>query len=92
MDNRIIIDKGEYSSVISGDKEYKIVVSKGQKILVSLDLFDGKLTRNRSVEHNGVSISPEAMSILKRSLITLKESIDFYKFLEVDNAMTSVVN
>ena len=92
MDNRIIIDKGEYSSVISGNKNFNIVVSKGEKILVSLSLANGLVQRNRSVEHNGINIPNEAMALLKHSLKTLKETISFYEFLEVDRAMTTVVN
>ena len=92
MDNRIIIDKGEYSSIISGDKKYKIQINKGEQILVSLDLSEGKLTRNRSVEHNGVNIPIEATEILKKSLFYLKDTIDFYQFLEVDAAMAYVTN
>lgn len=92
MDNRIIIDKGEYSSVISGNKKFNIEVSKGGIIEVALSLANGKVSRNRKVEQNGIAVSDEVMGVLKHSLDIMKENIDSFEFLEVDRALSTVTN
>lgn len=72
--SRIHIEKDEYQAIIQDTptNEFRVTVTKHNYVLISMMFKDGEISRERSIEHNGVKVPKEAIDILKQSAKLMK--------------------
>jgi len=91
--SKIHIEKGEFQAIIQDTRksEFRVTILKYNYVLISMLFKDGIIMRERSMEHNGVKVPIEAISMLKRSTKLMRTMFPEFKYLKMSE-IDSFVN